>query len=93
MGIALLVMAGIFSDEPGALGPGGGDKLGLTGVKLALAVAANMVLGALMTLGIGMYAPCMMIIYLMGMSPQRRISHHDGIVRVSDAGRQRALHS
>jgi uncharacterized membrane protein YfcA len=70
MGIALLVMAGFFLMSQLHLGPGGGDKLGITGAKLALAVAANMVLGALMTLGIGMYAPCMMIIYLMGMSPR-----------------------
>jgi len=70
MGIALLVMAGFFLMTQLNLVPGGGDQLGLTGVKLAVAVAANMVLGALMTLGIGMYAPCMMIIYLMGMSPR-----------------------
>jgi uncharacterized membrane protein YfcA len=70
MGIALLVMAGFFLMSQLNLFPVGGDKLGLTGAKLAIAVAANMVLGALMTLGIGMYAPCMMIIYLMGMSPR-----------------------
>jgi len=70
MGIALLVMAGFFLMSQLHLFPGGGEDLGITGVKLALAVAANAVLGALMTLGIGMYAPCMMIIYLMGMSPK-----------------------
>ena len=44
--------------------------LGLTGVKLLIAVAANAVFGALMTLGIGLYAPCMMVIFLMGMTPK-----------------------
>src|SRR5258706_198949 len=33
-------------------------------------VAANLLLGALMTLGIGLFAPCMMITYLMGMNPR-----------------------
>jgi len=70
MGIALLIMAAFFLLRQFELFPGGGDKAGLTGLQLAIAVAANMILGALMTLGIGMYAPCMMIVYLMGMSPK-----------------------
>ncbi|HUA82753.1 MAG TPA: sulfite exporter TauE/SafE family protein [Bryobacteraceae bacterium] len=70
MGVALLVMAAFFLMSQFHLGPGGGEDLGLTGTKLGLAVAANMILGALMTLGIGMYAPSMMIVYLMGMSPR-----------------------
>jgi uncharacterized membrane protein YfcA len=48
--------------------PGGGELLGLTGTKLLLAVGANVVLGALMTLGIGFFAPCMMVIFLLGMN-------------------------
>ena len=48
--------------------PGGGEQLGLTGPKLLLAVLANAVLGALMTLGIGFFAPCMMVIFLLGMN-------------------------
>ena len=48
--------------------PLGGDALGLTGAKLALGVAGNFVLGALMTLGIGLYAPCMILVSLLGMS-------------------------
>jgi uncharacterized membrane protein YfcA len=50
--------------------PGGGEALGVTGAKLATAVAASTVLGALMTLGIGFFAPCMMVIFLLGMSPK-----------------------
>jgi uncharacterized membrane protein YfcA len=50
--------------------PGGGDALGLTGAKLVLAVAGNAVLGALMTLGIGLYAPCMVLVALLGMNPR-----------------------
>ncbi len=70
MGLALLVMAGIFLMTQLKLMPGGGDALGLGGTKLALAVIANATLGALMTLGIGMYGPCMILISLLGMNPK-----------------------
>ena len=70
MGIALLAMAGFFLARQLQWMPGGGELLGLTGGKLALAVGVNVVLGALMTLGIGMYAPCMILISLMGMDPK-----------------------
>src|SRR5262249_59167242 len=45
MGTALLVMASIMLGTQLNLLPGGGELLGLTGVRLALAVAANAVLG------------------------------------------------
>ena len=51
----------------GALPPGG-EAIGLRGPALALAVGGNFVLGALMTLGIGLYAPCMVLISLLGMN-------------------------
>jgi uncharacterized membrane protein YfcA len=34
-----------------------------------IAVAGNFALGALMTLGIGLYAPCMILVSLLGMNP------------------------
>jgi uncharacterized membrane protein YfcA len=61
---ALMVMSQL------SLVPGGGELLGLTGTRLALAVACNCLFGALMTIGIGLYAPCMMVIYLLGMNPR-----------------------
>ena len=67
MGFALLVAAGLFTWRN--LG-GGGTVIGtldLTGVKLALGLVGNFALGALMTLGIGMYAPCMILVGLLGM--------------------------
>jgi uncharacterized membrane protein YfcA len=70
MGLALLVMAGIFLMTQLNLMPGGGNALGLDGVKLGMAVAANALLGALMTLGIGMYGPCMILVSLLGMNPK-----------------------
>ena len=43
----------------------------MRGAKLAVAIGGNFVLGALMTLGIGLYAPCMILVGLLGMSERR----------------------
>lgn len=68
MGIALFVTAFImFSGKVGWM-PGGGEAIGLTGGALIAGVVGNFILGALMTAGIGLYAPCMALIYLLGMS-------------------------
>ena len=69
MGFALLVTAFFMLSGQMDWIQGGGEAIGLTGWKLALAVLANFILGALMTAGIGLYAPCMAMIYALGMSP------------------------
>lgn len=71
MGIALAITAVLmFLAHPAVnLMPGGGDATGLTGVSLAIGVVGNFILGALMTAGIGLYAPCMAMVYFLGMSP------------------------
>ena len=70
MGIALLVAAGLMFMTQMKLFPGGGDALGVSGIKFVIAIAGNFMLGALMTLGIGLYAPCMILISLLGMNPK-----------------------
>jgi uncharacterized membrane protein YfcA len=69
MGIALLVAAALFAMKNLGIAPGGGEALDLHGRWLALAAAGNFVLGALMSLGIGLYAPCMIMVALLGMNP------------------------
>jgi uncharacterized membrane protein YfcA len=69
MGTALLVAAAIMLGTLLAFLPAGGDALGLTGSKLAIAIVGNFALGALMTLGIGLYAPCMILVSLLGLTP------------------------
>jgi uncharacterized membrane protein YfcA len=69
MGIALLVASGLVASSAMGWIVTGGDALGLTGGRLILAVGINFALGALMTLGIGLYAPCMIMISLFGMNP------------------------
>ena len=81
MGSALLVAAALFAwrnlVEGGMLsgdnatlvtGGAGQGTLSLEGTKLAIGLAGNFFLGALMTLGIGMYAPCMILVGLLGMN-------------------------
>ena len=69
MGVALLIAAGLFVLSNLELIPGGGNALGLHGGVLVFAVAVNLVLGALMTLGVGLYAPCLILVCLLGMNP------------------------
>jgi uncharacterized membrane protein YfcA len=69
MGIALLLAACLMLASQLQLLPGGGEAIRLTGVKLGLGIFGNFALGALMTLGIGLYAPCLIMISLLGMSP------------------------
>ena len=68
MGTALLVLASALIFRQTMM-PAGGAELALTGVKLGIAVGVNFVLGALMTIGVGLYAPCMIMIALLGMNP------------------------
>lgn len=70
MGVALLVAAGltlmtIFNKQAR-----GGEVLGLTGAMLAIGIVGNFMLGSLMSLGIGLYGPCLIMISLLGMNPK-----------------------
>jgi uncharacterized membrane protein YfcA len=69
MGAALLGAAALMLMTQLNLFPGGGDALGVRGMRLAIGVGVNFALGALMSLGIGLYAPCMILISLLGMNP------------------------
>ena len=68
MGLALLAAATFFTMRQLGLFPEGSAEIGVRGAKLAIAVVGNFALGALMTLGIGLYAPCMILVSLLGMS-------------------------
>jgi len=69
MGIALLVAAVLFLLTIFGLVPGGGEAIALSGPRLWIGLAGNFVLGALMSLGIGLYGPCLILVSLLGMSP------------------------
>jgi uncharacterized membrane protein YfcA len=68
MGVALLVAAVLFVMKNLSVAPTEGQATGLHGTMLVFAVAVNFVLGILMTLGIGLYAPCLILCSMLGMS-------------------------
>ena len=68
MGGALLAAAIFFTMRNLGLFPAGSTAIGVSGILLVVAVAGNFLLGALMSLGIGLYAPCMILVSLLGMS-------------------------
>lgn len=69
MGVALLCATALFLVSLLGLMPGGGVAEGLEGAKLVLAIAVSFLLGALMMLGVGLYAPCLILVSLLGMNP------------------------
>ena len=68
MGVALLAAAVLMTLKQFQLDPAGGEALALHGLRLGLGMAAIFCLGALMTLGIGLYAPCLILVSLLGMN-------------------------
>jgi uncharacterized membrane protein YfcA len=64
MVVALIILAGQLN-----LMPLGGTAIGLTGWKLALIIVMSLIFGALQTIGVGFYAPCMAMVYALGMHP------------------------
>lgn len=70
MGIALLITAGFMLAGKMNWIQGGGTAIGLYDLKLVIAVSVNFILGALMTVGIGLYAPCMALVFALRLSPQ-----------------------
>jgi uncharacterized membrane protein YfcA len=70
MSIALLITAGfMFANQMDWI-QGEGVAIGIHGWKLIIACVVNFILGALMTAGVGLYAPCMALVFLLGLSPQ-----------------------
>ena len=64
MAVGLTMIAGFLNWMPA-----GGEAIGLTGWKLALIVVMSFIFGALQTIGVGFYAPCMAMVYALGMHP------------------------
>ncbi len=71
MGFALLFIAFLlFSGQMQWIaGLGTGTATALVGTKLIIGIVVFFILGALMSAGVGLYAPAMATVYLLGMSP------------------------
>ena len=68
MGCALLVAAALMLMAQLNVIQGGGNLLKLEGGRLAIGLVGNFVLGALMPMGIGLYGPCGILVFLLGMN-------------------------
>ena len=70
IGCALLVAVALMVIKQLDSGPAGGAALGLTAGRLVFATLCSVLLGALNTIGVGFYGPCMILIALLGMDPK-----------------------
>ena len=68
LGITAILMILSATGVTAALGAGN-TAMGLHGWKLWFSCFVNFILGGLMTAGIGLYVPCLALVYLMGMNP------------------------
>jgi len=68
MGCALLVLTAVLVYRQLWTAPTSGT-VGLSSGLFAAGVAGNFVLGALMTIGVGLYAPCLVMVSMLGMNP------------------------
>lgn len=69
MGVGLALATVLLLASKFNLVPMGGELMGLTGIKLVIICIATFVLGLLLPLGVGHYAPIMVVIYMLGMAP------------------------
>jgi len=69
VGLALLAAAATFVVKNLHMMPGGGDALRLPPEAFAIAVGGFFVFGALMMCGIGLFAPSLILLPLLGMNP------------------------
>lgn len=70
MGIGLMVVSLFILSGLLALLPLGGNAIGLSGWKLATVIVMSFIFGALQTIGVGFYAPCMAMVFTFGMDPK-----------------------
>lgn len=70
LGVALLIAAGLLLARLMDILPAGGNTVSLYGMPLLIGIAANFVIGALMMIGVGAYAPIMILVSLLGMNPK-----------------------
>ena len=69
MFVAMFILATIMLCKLLGVGPFGevGTAIGVRGIKLVIAIAVNFILGGLMSIGVGLYAPCMALCVLLGL--------------------------
>ena len=69
VGVAMLIAAALYALSNLDLLPAGGEALALPRALLVIAVLVHLLLGALMSFGIGLYAPSLILLSLLGLNP------------------------
>lgn len=69
VGVALLIAAALYAMANLQLMPVGGDALTLPPTFFAVAVVGHFIMGILMMFGIGLYAPSLVLLSLLGLNP------------------------
>ena len=69
MFVAMFILATVMLMKWLGVGPFGeiGTATGLRGIKLIIAIVVNFILGGLMSIGVGLYAPCMALCVILGL--------------------------
>jgi uncharacterized membrane protein YfcA len=70
VGAALLIAACLYTMSNLDLFPVGGEATALPTAKMAIAIIVHFALGALMAFGIGLYAPSLILLSLLGLDPR-----------------------
>lgn len=70
VGVALLIAAVLYAMSNLKLMPIGGEATALPALQMYVAIAAHFVLGTLMAFGIGLYAPSLILLSLLGLDPR-----------------------
>jgi len=70
VGIALLIAACLYAMSNLNLMPVGGTATALPAMQLGIAIAVHFLLGSLMAFGIGLYAPSLILLSLLGLDPR-----------------------
>jgi uncharacterized membrane protein YfcA len=70
VGVALLIAACLYAMSNLNLMPIGGSATALPAMEMGIAVAVHFLLGALMAFGIGLYAPSLILLSLLGLDPR-----------------------
>jgi len=70
VGMALLIAAGLYAMSNLDLMPIGGEATALPAAEMYVAIAVHFVLGALMAFGIGLYAPSLIMLSMLGLDPR-----------------------
>jgi len=70
MGVGLLIAAASFALSNLGLMPPGGEATSLPALPFAIVVAASLLFGVLLNMGVGNFAPTLVLVSLLGMDPR-----------------------